>query len=242
MDTLYIVVPAYNEEENIRQLVEDWHPIVEQFGNEDSRLVVVNDGSKDQTYSVLQELAARYPLLQPMTKENGGHGSTVLFGYRVALDSGADWVFQTDSDGQTLPSEFKGFWDSRSEYDAVIGVRSNREDGWKRKFVEFVLCRVLKHYFGVTVPDANAPFRLMRADCLKRHIGRLPKDYNLPNAVLTAYFVMFGERVRFSEVTFRPRQGGVNSINIPRIVGIGRRALKDFRILSKTAKEELNGR
>lgn len=240
METLYIVVPAYNEEENICQLVEDWHPIVEQFGDDNSRLLVINDGSKDQTLAVLQQLEEKYPLLQPMSKPNGGHGSTVLFGYRNALDAGADWIFQTDSDGQTLPSEFKGFWDARNQYDAIIGVRSKREDGWKRKFVEFVLCRVLKHYFGVKVPDANAPFRLMSSDCLRRHIGRLPKDYNLPNAVLTAYFVMFGEKVHFSEVTFRPRQGGVNSINIPRIVGIGKQALKDFRMLSKEAKEELN--
>ena len=73
----------------------------------------------------------------------------------------------------------------------------------------------------------------MRAECLARHIGRLPKDYNLPNAVLTALFVKYGERVKFSEVTFRPRQGGRNSINMKRIFKIGFNALGDFRRISR---------
>ena len=157
----------------------------------------------------------------------------MLYGYRTALEAGADWVFQTDSDGQTRPNEFEGFWNSREDYDALIGTRGKRQDGASRKFVETVLCRVLRHYFGVKVKDANAPFRLMRAECLARHIGRLPKDYNLPNAVLTALFVKYGERVKFSEVTFRPRQGGRNSINMKRIFKIGFNALGDFRRISR---------
>ena len=52
------------------------------------------------------------PLLVAQTKPNGGHGSTVLYGYRYAIENGADYVFQTDSDGQTPPSEFDEFWES----------------------------------------------------------------------------------------------------------------------------------
>ena len=56
MDKLYIIIPAYNEQENIEEVVKDWHPIVEQRG-EDSRLVIIDDGSKDATYEKLLELA-----------------------------------------------------------------------------------------------------------------------------------------------------------------------------------------
>ena len=49
-DVLYIVVPAYNESENIKQLIQDWYPIVEFYNGEgNSRLVIVNDGSTDNT-------------------------------------------------------------------------------------------------------------------------------------------------------------------------------------------------
>ena len=234
-DKLYVVVPAYNEEENATSLVDGWHPIVEQFGGNGSRLLIVNDGSSDSTEEAFKALQHDHPLLEVVTKENGGHGSAVLYGYRLAINSNADWVFQTDSDGQTLPSEFEGFWNGREPWDAVIGVRNNRQDGWKRKIVEKVLCLILKHYFGVNLKDANAPFRLMRSETLKKHMAKLPADYNLPNAVLTAYFVRSKERVDFREVTFRPRQGGSNSINIRRIVGIGWHALADFRRLARKA-------
>lgn len=97
VDQLYIVVPAYNEAANIENLVKDWYPVVEQHdGGGASRLVVVNDGSKDDTYEILLKLAKDRPMLQPLTKKNGGHGPAVLFGYRYAVEKGADFIFQTD--------------------------------------------------------------------------------------------------------------------------------------------------
>ena len=241
-DVLFIVIPAYNEQDNIEQVVNDWYPVLERFGADGSQLVVVDDGSTDATAATLAKLAQALPALDAVTKPNGGHGAAVLFGYRRALDAGADWVFQTDSDGQTLPAEFSGFWEGRERYDAIIGVRSNRQDGLARKLVERVLCIVLWHYFGVKLPDANAPFRLMRSETLARRIKLLPSNYNLPNAVLTALFVRCGDRVSFREVTFRPRQGGKNSINLRRIVGIGWHALGDFRRISRAMKDELGER
>ena len=100
MDKLYLVMPAYNEEENIGQVIADWYPVVEQIGG-DSRLVVLDDGSKDRTYSILKDACAEHPLLVPVKKENQGHGATVLYGYRYALEQEPDYIFQTDSDGQT---------------------------------------------------------------------------------------------------------------------------------------------
>ena len=58
-----------------------------------------------------------------MTKTNGGHGHTVLYGYRYAIEKGANYIFQTDSDGQRNPEEFDQFWVVKEEYDAVIRNR-----------------------------------------------------------------------------------------------------------------------
>ena len=84
--------------------------------------------------------------------------------------NGAGYIFQTDSDGQTKPEQFDRFWDIREQYDAVIGHRTRREDGRSRAFVEKVVCMMLKMYFSVKVPDANAPFRLMKADVVKKYL------------------------------------------------------------------------
>ena len=70
MDNLYIVIPAYNEEENIRRVLEDWYPVVERHtGRGGSRMVVVDDGSRDKTRNILEEFARTHPLLVPLTKK-----------------------------------------------------------------------------------------------------------------------------------------------------------------------------
>ena len=235
METLYIVIPAYNEQENIEGVVRDWYPIVEQCGTK-SRLVVIDDGSKDATYEKLLELAKDCPQLEPLHKENGGHGAAILYGYRYALKKGADYIFQTDSDGQTLPSEFGMFWKLREKYDMVIGNRKTRQDGLSRVFVTKVLKFVCLLCFHVNVQDANTPFRLMKAESLKKEIRLIPKDYNLSNVIISVLFLKKGYRVKYLPITFRPRQGGVNSINMKKIIKIGKQALKDFIAINKIIK------
>ena len=234
MKKLYIVVPAYNEAENIDNLIADWYPIVQKYnGDGESRLVIIDDGSKDNTYELLCKYAQDRPLLQPLTKTNSGHGPTVLYGYRYAIENEADYIFQTDSDGQTKPEEFHQFWDLMGDYDAVLGNRSARQDGESRKFVENTLRFILKIIFGVSVPDANAPFRLMKRELVEKFISKMPEDFNLPNVMFTTYFTYFKEKVQFIKVTFMPRQGGKNSINIKKIIKIGWKALGDFANLKK---------
>lgn len=238
MSVLYIVIPAYNESMNIKKTIDEWYPIVEKHAeNGKSRLVVIDDGSRDDTYAIMQECAKTRPLFVPLTKKNQGHGPTVLYGYRYAIEQGADLVFQTDSDGQTDPGEFQQFWDSMNRYDVAIGTREVRGDGKSRKFVENVVCLLLRIIFGVKVRDANAPYRLMKAEALARYMDRLPEDFNLPNIMLTTYFVYFKEKVKFIKITFKPRQGGTNSINVKKIVKIGWKALFDFRKLKQEMRK-----
>lgn len=234
MDRLYIVIPAYNEEENIEQVIRDWHPVVERHSAEGtSRLVVIDDGSKDGTYKILQEYQKKYPLLEAVTKPNAGHGATVLYGYHYALEHGADYVFQTDSDGQTLPEEFEPFWEQREQYDLLIGKRCHRQDGTSRIFVTRVLRLVVGLTFRVWVEDANTPYRLMHADTLREVLKRVPEGFNLSNVLISVLYCKGPYRVKYLPITFRPRQGGVNSINIKKIVRIGWQALKDFRKIEK---------
>lgn len=234
MDKLYIVIPAYNEEENISAVVEDWYPVIEKHhGDGESRLVIIDDGSKDSTYEILKASAQDKPLLLPLTKLNSGHGATVLYGYHYALDHGADYIFQTDSDGQTLPEEFEPFWEQREDYDMVIGWRRGRQDGGSRVFVTKTLKAVIRVCFGVTVTDANTPYRLMKAGTLREYIELIPEDFNLSNVILSVIYAKKGCRVKFIPITFRPRQGGVNSINMKKIFKIGQKALTDFKAINR---------
>lgn len=236
MDKLFIVIPAYNEEENIENVAREWHDVVKKIGGE-SKLVIIDDGSKDNTYKKLLELKEELEYLDPITKPNGGHGATVLYGYRYALDNEADYIFQTDSDGQTLPSEFWQFWDERDKYSAMIGHRNHRKDGFSRIIVTKTLKLVLFCVFGLKITDANTPFRLMSSDVLKKYINQIPKDFNLSNVMLTVLLLDNKENVKFMPITFRPRQGGVNSINLRKITKIGIQAVKDFSVIKKEMKK-----
>ena len=155
-----------------------------------------------------------------------------------ALENGADYIFQTDSDGQTDPEEFEKFWQIREGYDAIFGNRTSRGDGFSRAVVEKVLCAVLWTYFHVSVPDANAPFRLMKTDYVAEYLPLMPENYNLPNALLTAFGAYFHRKIRFIPISFKPRQGGTNSINIRKIVKIGRQALHDFCEIQKAVAKK----
>ncbi|WP_373212099.1 glycosyltransferase family 2 protein [Ruminococcus sp. 5_1_39BFAA] len=234
MDKLFIIIPAYNEEENIRQVIDEWYAVVEKHnGGGESRLVIIDDGSKDSTYSIMKEYTKDRPLFQPITKPNGGHGATVLYGYHYALEHGADYVFQTDSDGQTLPSEFGPFWKQRQQYDMLIGWRKSREDGAARVFTTKVLKLVIRLCFGVNVRDANTPYRLMKAETLRKNIKFVPKNFNLSNVLISVIYAKKRLKVKYIPITFRPRQGGVNSVNMKNIFKTGKQALKDFREINK---------
>ena len=73
----------------------------------------------------------------------------------------------------------------------------------------------------------------MKAETLKREIRYVPKDYFLTNVLLTVAFTKHQRSIRYIPITFRPRQGGVNSINMKRIFGIGKNALRDFVRLNR---------
>lgn len=231
-NTLYIVMPAYNEEDNIIHVVEAWYQVILRVGNK-SKLVVADSGSTDRTHEMLTKLQRQCKYLEIISNCEKQHGPKVLALYSYAINKKADYVFQTDSDGQTNPEEFFGFWELREKYDAIIGNRTNRGDGKIRAFVEKVVCLLLKMFYGVKVPDANAPFRLMKTDLVNKYIKKLPSDYNLPNIMLTAHFSFNNENIVFKEITFKPRKKGKNSINVRKIIKIGIKSLKDFYVFKK---------
>ena len=240
MSKVYFVMPAYNEAANIGDTIKQWYPIVEMLSNSgvESQLVVANDGSKDNTYEIMRSMSKNYPLLIPLDKPNSGHGATLLFLYRYALKRGADYVFQTDSDGQTSPDDFWQMWDNREKYDFQIGFRKSRQDGGSRVFVTKTLRIVVWLMFHEWVTDANTPFRLMKSDKLQKIMEVIPEDYFLCNVAISAIAKKWNYKIGWYTITFKPRQGGVNSINLQRIVKIGWKALGDFWRINRNISQK----
>ena len=100
-------------------------------------------------------------------------------------------------------------------------------------FTTKVLKLVIRMCFGVNVRDANTPYRLMKAETLRANIKLIPKDFNLSNVLISVIYAKRGLNVKYIPITFRPRQGGVNSVNMKNIFRTGKQALKDFTQINK---------
>jgi len=120
----------------------------------------------------------------------------------------------------------------------VIGHRKNRQDGLSRIFVTKILKLTLWLCFHVWIKDANTPFRLMKVPVLKRYMDLIPEGYNLPNVIISVIYARGRLKVEYRPITFRPRQGGTNSVNMKKIIRIGRKAFRDFRTINKVLKQE----
>lgn len=233
-DSLVIVLPAYNEEKNMESVLKEWYPVIEQHNGEGrSRLLVINDGSKDGTERILEAFEKEHPLFSYVTQKNAGHGAAIWNGYRLALRMKAEYIFQTDSDGQTTAADFPAFWAKRKKADVVAGRRVQRGDGKGRVMVSRVLALLIRLVFRVEVADANCPYRLMSRTALQDALQMVPVKYQLTNVLLSVAFKKQRKQVLLLPIHFGKRQGGVNSIHFRNIVRIGMRALLDFIRIEK---------
>lgn len=205
-------MPAYNESGCIEQVIKGWISILDTPGIEGGRIVVVNDGSKDDTGRILDSVAAREPRLKVVHQPNGGHGNALMNAYSQGIELGAEWIFHVDSDDQFETEDFFLLWNARSSSNFVMGRRLNRADPLHR----LVITRILKWLnffaFGKYVPDANNPFRLIKASYLKALISVIPAGVFAPNIFLAVTAALDGQDLKSIPVRHKDRQTGKVSI------------------------------
>lgn len=206
---LAVVMPAYNEEGAIRAAVEDvQRNILDRV--EGAYLVVVDDGSRDSTGRILDEMAAADARVRAVHKGNGGHGPALITGI-AAGDS--DWVFLVDSDLQVSLEGFPGFWaEAQSGADGVFGVRRSRSDPFVRKALTRVIRTALRLLFGVAAEDANVPYKLFRRALWSEASAVIPPDTLAPSLFLTVFAERRRYRIAYREVSHRSRETGEVSI------------------------------
>lgn len=238
-DILYIIIPAYNEEANLPSLIDEWYPVIERHsGGGLSRLVIIDDGSTDGTRSIAEAYSSEKDLLVVISKENGGHGQAVLYGYKYALSNNAQYIFQTDSDRQTSPDDFESFWRQRERFDAVIGNRYMREDGVSRILVSKTVSLTLAAMLHVFIKDANTPYRLMKASALSDCIKYIDDGEIIPNIMLTAVFKRKNYKILYKDIQFKARSAGKNSLDLKKISKIGSGALLRMKELDERLRAD----
>ena len=126
-----VVVPFYNEVENVAPLFERVAAVFAGLPAYEYECVFVNDGSKDGTREALETLAAAQPQVRPMhLARNSGQSAAVVAGLRRAR---GEFAMTLDGDLQNDPADFPRFLELLQEYDVVCGYRANRQDTLVRK-------------------------------------------------------------------------------------------------------------
>ncbi len=228
--SLVVVMPVFNEAANIHSVIREWMSVLHTL-DVNFEMIVLNDGSTDDTAKALNDLAAAYGArIRPVDKPNSGHGRTCRVGYDMALRAAAEWVFQIDSDGQCDPQFFPQFWERRMDYDCIFGDRTKRDDGFGRMLISFTCRMLLWICTGAYIPDPNVPYRLIRSSVLRAALARVPADFDLQNIALAlALRKTAGLRWKHVPIHFRARQGGENSIHYRKIATMGLKMLGDLR-------------
>lgn len=205
---LDVVMPVYNEEGCIREVVARLHEIV--LGRiPGARLLAVDDGSRDGTPAILDGLAASLEGVEVLHKPNGGHGDAVLHGLRRTR---AEWLFLIDSDNQFEIQDFWKLWEVRESADLLMGVRVARHDPWLRLVITRLLRFGLRLLFHVRLRDANVPFKLMRREVWEGVVPLLPETVRTPSIFIAVAAARQGRRIVEMPVAHYERRTGTVSI------------------------------
>jgi glycosyltransferase involved in cell wall biosynthesis len=227
MPTISLVLPAYNEAENIEAMVAEATPALEACAD-DYEILVVDDGSADATSEVTRTVMEGHAHVRLITHPvNQGFGSAVFTGFTQAQK---EWIFYTDADRQFVLSELQGFVPLMDQADLIAGYRAPRRDPFLRVFYGkgwSALCTLL---FGYTVRDVDCGFKLFRRDI----IDHLAPQIASRGATFSIEWLVRAKRAgyRFVElpVTHRPRVAGSQTgANIDVIVRAFRELLR-FRL------------
>ena len=211
---ILVIIPCYNEEENIERVVENLETAVrgqELPGEVD--YLIINDCSTDASAKICRERGFRF-VSQPV---NLGIGGTVQTGYLYAVRNGYDIAVQMDGDGQHDPRYLANVvWPvARGELDMCIGSRFITREGFQTSFMRRlginILSILLKILCGARVLDTTSGFRATNRQLTAYFAQVYAQDYPEPEAIISA--VLCGFRVGEAPVVMAERMGGTSSIS-----------------------------
>ncbi len=209
MADLAVVVPVYNEEKIIECVINDWYNCLDSL-NIDFEIHLYNDGSRDNSLSEMQKAAKNKPKVVLHTKENSGHGPTILKAYKE--NSTSNWLFQIDSDNEISSKYFSELWTDRGNYDFLVGQRLYDKRNKARLIISWFAKLSVHVFYKKGVDDVNVPYRLMRVSKFLPFINNIPDDTFAPNVIITGIALKNKFRVKQIDVEFQNRQTGTVSL------------------------------
>ena len=210
-----IVLPVHNEAESIGSTLTEFHRVVSSENRIPIRFIVCEDGSRDNTVEVLQQLCQELPILLLTEKGRKGYSRAVIDGFKAST---SDLVGFIDSDGQCDPVDFRAFVEAHQtgDYDLVFGYRNPRQDHPVRILMSNLFGLVYRSIFSIPLRDPSCPFLLVRQDALREilrgNLGILKQGFWWE---FVARSVGAGLRIKEIPVKHRVRSAGQTQVYLP---------------------------
>ncbi len=193
-----IVVPIYNEKDNIAPLVQEIEWVMHGFSWE---LIFVDDGSTDTSKQVLTTLSRTKPHIRAIfLKSNYGQSNALAAGIRASLGT---WVITLDGDGQNDPRDIPLLIAAAHDCDMVSGIRKKRKDSLLKRLISRLANAVRSRLLKDKTTDTGCSLKLYRRSCFEK----IPL-YKGMHRFLPALFQIEGFTTKEIPVNHRPRERG----------------------------------
>ena len=197
-----VVVPVYNEEENLPVLIPQIAEVLGPLGKT-YEMIFVDDGSQDHSRRLLKEMALQYPQIRILGfKKNCGETAAGAAGIKEARGG---IVITIDADLQNDPKDIPRMLDYLKEYDMVTGWRQKREDSWVKRITSRIANRIRNSLSGEEIQDSGCTFRAYKRECLQDI-----KLYKGMHRFIPTLVKMEGYRVMEIPIAHHPRKFGVS--------------------------------
>lgn len=205
-----IVIPIYNEADNIIPLVEEIEWVMHSYAGT-WEIIFVDDGSTDDSSVILQHLSQSKPAIRCLRfKKNYGQTSAFVAGVRASRGT---WVISLDGDGQNDPRDIPLLIDAclsgQIPYDLVCGKRLQRQDPWYKRLISKIANGVRKRVLDDQIEDTGCSLKMYRRTCL----NEIPFFHGM-HRFLPALFQIEGFQTKEINVTHRPRRKGTSKYNL----------------------------
>ena len=204
MNGLSIIVPSYNEEGSIAKTIELLQVVISNF-HTPSEIIVVNDGSQDETSDILSSLQGRVKVIT--NERRLGYGAALK---RGILNAGYDHVAIIDADGTYQPQDLGELLKASLEgkYDMVVGARKrvHIQEPVIRKLGKWFIMRLACYLSAQDIPDLNSGLRIMNLGVVKEFLHLLPDGFSFTTTITLA-MLLNGYRVKFIPVNYSYKAG-----------------------------------
>ncbi|MCC6944646.1 MAG: glycosyltransferase family 2 protein [Thermomicrobiales bacterium] len=210
---LSLVLPAYNEELNLRSVVTDALQTLPSYFA-DFEIVVVNDGSRDQTAAIARELSAEHPQVKLVDLvQNQGYGGALRSGFAATT---GDLVMFMDADRQFAIEDIARLVPFIDTHEIVAGFRMERSDHLHRRVFAETFNVSIRMLFGVHMRDIDCAFKIFDGDMLRSI--QLTSNGALINTEIMAKARRQGVRVQQVGVRHFPRTAGASTGGNPKVI------------------------